>query len=178
MKGLNIIKNLFMNNGKYFDKYVAYLPTIGKQLKKERACIKVIDKETHQIEVYNNWEELNDVYKLFPVNEKNVTIISEVPLVKYWTYGHKTRFKELIKFFSNQYGVTQKSLMGSFNNTDWVYYLDSHKNICGSSNPMIIDLLKNSSDWVEYKLPPLKKFSKEEIAAIVGMDKDSFIIEG
>ena len=45
-----------------------------------------------------------------------------------------------------------------------------------TNNTMVIDLLKNSSDWEEYKLPEPKRFTKADIAGMIGMDVDAFVI--
>ena len=177
------------SHNEYFNKYVSYFPTIGKQLKLGRnGSVLVIDKNTNQTTTYKNWEELNEVYGLFPcqpsspvVEEKpiqvNSTKESIIRLQKIWTFGHPTRFNEIKKEFCKQYGLDDNALIGdNFNKSNWVYYLDSTNSLVATNNTMVIDLLKNSSDWVEYILPEPKRFTKADIAGMIGMDVDSFVI--
>lgn len=177
------------SHNEYFNKYVSYFPTIGKQLKLGRnGSVLVIDKNTNQTTTYKNWEELNEVYGLFPhqlsspvVEEKTIQVKptqeSILRLQKIWTFGHPTRFNEIKKEFCKQYGLDDNALIGgNFNKSNWVYYLDSTNSLVATNNTMVIDLLKNSSDWKEYKLPEPKRFTKADIAGMIGMDVDSFVI--
>lgn len=189
------------SHNEYFNKYVTYFPTIGKQVKLGRdGEIQVIDISTNEVVTYKNWDEVNEKYGLFPyVTDQGVSVslppvdtLTESQLtiepkeaeetscitiytVKYWTFGHPTRYKELIKKFSEMYNVDERSLTG-FNKPDWVYYFDSHNFLISTNNSMVIDLLQNSSDWSQYRLPEPKKFTKEEIAGMIGMSVDSFEI--
>lgn len=189
------------SHNEYFNKYVAYFPTIGKQVKLGRGgTIQVIDKSTKEVITYRNWDEVNEKYRLFPfVTDQGVSVtlppidtLTEEQLIidpkeseevssitcyvcKYWTFGHPTRYKELIKKFGEMYDVDVRLLSG-FNKPDWVYYFDSHNFLISTNNSMVVDLLQNSSDWVQYKLPELKKFTKEDIAGMIGMSVDSFEI--
>lgn len=185
---LQKIKRFFMpSHNEYFNKYVEYLPTIGKQLKLGRnGSVLILDKTTNQTTTYKNWEELNKIYKLFPVTIDKTTPTAAiksskdnitVSTIKYWTFGHPTRFNEIKKEFCKQYGLDDNTLVGSnFNKSNWVYYLDSTNSLVATNNTMVIDLLKNSSDWVEYILPEPKRFTKADIAGMIGMDVDSFVI--
>lgn len=177
------------SHNEYFNKYVSYFPTIGKQLKLGRnGSVLVIDKNTNQTTTYKNWEELNEVYGLFtqqpssPVVEEKFIQINSIkePIIrlqKIWTFGHPTRFNEIKKEFCKQYGLDDNALIGgNFNKSNWVYYLDSTNSLVATNNTMVIDLLKNSSDWEEYKLPEPKRFTKADIAGMIGMDIDSFVI--
>lgn len=171
-------------HNEYFNKYVSYFPSIDKQLKLGRnGTILVIDKSNNQCSTYKNWEELNMQYKLFPY-ESNISNINETKVdhkqktssaIKYWAFGHPTRFKELIKKFNEFYNLDENILTG-FNKQNWVYYFDSNNSLISTNNSMVIDLLQNSKDWVEYKLPEPRKFTKAEIAGMIGMDIDSFEI--
>lgn len=192
------------SHNEYFNKYVSYFPTIGKQVRLGRGgSIQVIDKSTKEVTTYKNWDELNLIYGLFPITtdggvsvslprqdatilapvpepvpepiENEPQIVEEQPPLKFWTFGHPTRYKEIIRKFSEMYGVDERLLKG-FNKPDWVYYFDSHKFLISTNNSMVIDILKNSIDWTEYKLPEPKRFTKEEIAGMIGMSVDSFII--
>lgn len=188
MSVIQKIKQFFMpSHNEYFNKYVSYFPTIGKQLKLGRnGSVLVIDKNTNQTTTYKNWEELNEVYKLFPVtiDKTTPTVATEsskdnttISTIKYWTFGHPTRFNEIKKKFCKQYGLDDNVLIGdNFNKPNWVYYLDSTNSLVATNNTMVIDLLKNSSDWVEYILPEPKRFTKADIAGMIGMDVDSFVI--
>lgn len=189
------------SHNEYFNKYVTYFPTIGKQVKLGRGgTIQVIDKSTKEVVTYKNWDEVNEKYRLFPyVTDQGVSVslppvdtLTESQLTiepkeaeetscitayicKYWTFGHPTRYKELIRKFSEMYNVDERLLTG-FNKPDWVYYFDSHNFLISTNNSMVIDLLQNSSDWSQYRLPEPKKFTKEEIAGMIGMSADSFEI--
>lgn len=189
------------SHNEYFNKYVTYFPTIGKQVKLGRGgTIQVIDKSTKEVVTYKNWDEVNEKYRLFPyVTDQGVSVslppvdtLTESQLTiepkeaeetscitiytaKYWTFGHPTRYKELIRKFSEMYNVDERLLTG-FNKPDWVYYFDSHNFLISTNNSMVIDLLQNSSDWSQYRLPEPKKFTKEEIAGMIGMSVDSFEI--
>lgn len=176
------LKQLFMpSHNEYFNKYVLYFPTIGKQLKMGRhGIIQVIDKTSKATEIYEDWDELNRVYELFPVDQTQPIVESNkpvaAPMVKYWAQGHNKRSAELIDFFSKTYNCPINRLKNNFNKPDWVYYFDSAGCLCSTNNVMVRELLAYSSDWVEYKLPEPKKFTKADIAGMIGMDADSFII--
>jgi hypothetical protein len=43
---------------------------------------------------------------------------------------------------------------------------------------MVINLLVNSKEWTKYELPPLKKFTKAQIAEVLKMDASEFEIVG
>lgn len=190
MSVIQKIKQLFMPSyNEFFNKYVSYFPTIGKQLKMGRnGSVLVIDKNTKQTATYKNWDELNEIYGLFPrqssspvVEEKPIQVKSTpgsiIRLQKIWTFGHPTRFNEIQKAFCRYYGLDEKTLIvGNFNKPNWVYYLDSTNSLVATNNTMVIDLLKNSSDWEEYKLPEPKRFTKADIAGMIGMDVDAFVI--
>lgn len=50
-----------------FDTYIKYFPTVDKKLKLIKGGkIRVTNINSGQIETYNSWEELNNVYKLLP----------------------------------------------------------------------------------------------------------------
>lgn len=177
---LNKIKSYFMSTPtkNMFNDYLAYFPTINKQLKLLRGGkISVIDKDTKETEVYNNWDELNSVYQLFPLPELELAefkIIDE-PKQKYWCYGNPTRSNELIDFFSNYYLVNRNNISNGFKYANKVYYLDHNHNLCETSSQLVIDLLVNSSEWQEYKLET-KKYTKADIAKILGLTVDQFEI--
>lgn len=64
------IKSFFMASDvkTMFDIYIKYFPTINKKLKLlGGGKIRVTNNNSGQIEIYNSWEELNNVYKLLPV---------------------------------------------------------------------------------------------------------------
>ena len=162
------------DNQTMFDTYIAYFPTIGKTMRKMRGSrIRVTDTTTGEVEEYNSWTELDAVYK--QVNKDESPVEHELP--KIWTYGHPTRFKEILKYFKSVYGE-RGYMAGSFSKSGWVYYIDHNGYLCSTSNDMVIDLLKNSKEWTEYKLPPLKKFTKAQIAELLGMDVNEFEIVG
>lgn len=169
-------------HNEYFNKYVSYLPTIGKQLKLGRnGTINVIDKSTNKTENYSNWDDMNMAYGLFPIEESTNPAVEtkttfSLPQIKYWAHGSSNRSNELIKFFAKTYNCPINKLKNNFNRPDWVYYFDSTGYLCATNNVMVSELLSHSSDWVEYKLPEPKKFTKADIAGIIGMDVDSFII--
>ena len=103
------------SHNEYFNKYVSYFPTIGKQLKLGRnGSVLVIDKNTNQTTTYKNWEELNEVYGLFTqqpsspvVEEKSIQVNSiKEPIIrlqKIWTFGHPTRFNEIKKEYGKKF---------------------------------------------------------------------------
>ena len=179
------------SHNEYFNKYVSYFPTIGKQVRLGRGgSIQVIDKSTKEVTTYKNWDELNLIYGLFPITtdggvsvslprqeatiltpapepvpepiEKVPQIVEEQPPLKFWTFGHSTRYKEIIQKFSEMYDVDERLLKG-FNKPDWVYYFDSHKFLISTNNSMVIDILKNSIDWTEYKLPEPKDLQRRKL---------------
>lgn len=159
-----------------FNDYLAYFPTINKQLKLLRGGkISVIDKNTKETEVYNNWDELNSVYQLFPLPELAEFTIIDEPKQKYFCYGNPTRSNELIDFFSNYYKVNRNNISNGFKYINKVYYLDHNHNLCETSSQLVIDLLVNSSEWQEYKLET-KKYTKADIAKILGLTVDQFEI--
>lgn len=186
---INKIKYLFMstNNKLMFDTYIKYFSKKGIKIKLERGGkIKVFYQDGPVL--YNNWEDLNRVYKQLPVDENQETPVEDIksvdPIVpvteyvnkyKWFVYGSKTRSKELLNKFCELNDIPV--LNGyDMNKPNWVYYLDSHKNFCSTNNEMIIDLLKSSSDWKEYTLPDPIKLTKQQIAKMINMDPEAFII--
>lgn len=186
---INKIKYLFMstNNKLMFDTYIKYFSKNDIKIKLERGGkIKVFYQDGPVL--YNNWEDLNRVYKQLPVDENQETPIEDIksvdPIVpvteyvnkyKWFVYGSKTRSKELLNKFCELNDIPV--LNGyDMNKPNWVYYLDSHKNFCSTNNEMIIDLLKSSSDWKEYTLPDPIKLTKQQIAKMINMDPEAFII--
>jgi hypothetical protein len=164
-------------HSEYFSKYVSYFPTINKQLKLGRnGSIIVTDKTTKQVETYANWVDLNNVYKQFPdevtienpkeANDIEVKKESKAP--KYFVFGHPTRYNELIEFFKNTYKLNNFFTSNNFNKKEWVYFIDSKGNLISTGNDIVIDLITNSEEWVEYKLPDPIKFTKAEIARLLG----------
>jgi hypothetical protein len=178
------LKQWFMprTHKEYFNKYASYFPTVNKQLKLGRAgAINVIDKNTGTTEVYSNWDELNSVYKQFPVESVETPKVETTKAigpttVKYWVKGHPTRHKELAQFFVDKYGVNNSFSSNNFNKSGWVYYVDTKGGLVSTSNDIVIELLQNSSDWVEYVLPEPKKYTKAQIAELLGWDVNSFEI--
>lgn len=155
-----------------FDTYITYFPTIGKTMKKMRGTkVRVIDNETGEAEEYNSWLELDAVYK--QVNKDYAPVVQELP--KIWTYGNATRHKELLRYFQSVYG-DRAYISGAFSKNNWVYYIDHNGRFCSTSNDLVIDLLENSKEWTKYELPPLKKFTKAQIAELIGMDENEFEI--
>lgn len=62
-----------------FDTYIKYFPTVDKKLKLIRGGkIRVTNIISNQIETYNSWEELNNVYKLLPV--QNIETSSQIEM--------------------------------------------------------------------------------------------------
>lgn len=62
-----------------FDTYVKYFPTVDKKLKLLRGGkIQVTNINSNQIETYNSWEELNNVYKLLPI--QNIESSSQIKM--------------------------------------------------------------------------------------------------
>lgn len=98
--------------------------------------------------------------------------------IKYWTYGKSNKYQNeaLINFFSQRYQKKPILLYGRFKKEDWVYYFDANNNLCETNNQLVINLLKQSDDWIEYTLPETKKYTKEEIAHMIGMDVTQFEI--
>lgn len=176
------------SHNEYFSKYVSYFPTIDKQLRLGRnGTINVTDKKTGQVENYKSWIELNNVYQQFPEEIEMTTktqkeikvetpVITVSPKNKVYVFGHATRYEEIAKFFKDTYGIVNSFSNNSFNKPGWVYYVDSKNNLVSTGNEIVIDLLKNSADWEEYKLPEPVKFTKAEIAEMIGMNVESFII--
>lgn len=165
-----------------FDTYISYFPTIKKQLKLERGGrIKVIDIVTNDIEYYNNWFELNAVYKQVQSEEmvkeeKQITQMEEKNIKnKYFIFGHKTRYNEVMQVFAEAYNIPISKLFISFEKEDSVYFFDSNMNLRVTANDMVIDILQNS-DWEELKLAEPIKFTKEDIAKMIGMDITQFEI--
>lgn len=172
---LEKISKWFMStdNQTMFDTYIAYFPTIGKTMRKLRGTrIRVTTTATGEVEEYNSWAELDAVYK--QVNKDDAPIVQELP--KIWTYGHAARYNEISKHFKKIYG--EVASVGTYNKPTWVYYVDSNGCLCSTSNDMVIDLLKNSKEWTKYELPPLKKYTKAQIAELLGMDVNEFEIVG
>ena len=155
-----------------FDTYISYFPTIGKSMKKLRGTkVRVNDNKTAESEQSNSWLELDAVYK--QVNKDDSPVVQELP--KIWTYGSVTRYKELLRYFQSVYG-DRGYINGAFTKAGWVYYIDHNGCFCATSNDLVIDLLENSKEWTKYELPPLKKFTKAQIAAMIGMDENEFEI--
>lgn len=75
------IKSFFMSSNvkTMFDTYVKYFPTVDKKLKLLRGGkIQVTNINSNQIETYNSWEELNNVYKLLPI--QNIESSSQIKM--------------------------------------------------------------------------------------------------
>lgn len=164
------LKQLVMpkTHKEYFNAYVSYFPTIDKQLKLGRnGSILVTNKINGEVENYKNWEELNKVYQLFPISEE-----VKKPIKKYWVKGNPSRYKEIIQFFSKEYNLT----LSGFNKNGWVYYINSKNELVSTSNENVIELLQNSNDWVEYQLPAPIKYTKEQIAEMLGKNVGEFEI--
>ena len=87
MSVIQKIKQLFMPSyNEFFNKYVSYFPTIGKQLKMGRnGSVLVIDKNTKQTTTYKNWDELNETYGLFP-RQSSSPVVEEKPIQVKSTY--------------------------------------------------------------------------------------------
>lgn len=65
-----------------FDTYIKYFPTVDKKLKLIRGGkIRVTNIISNQIETYNSWEELNNVYKLLPVQNIETSSQNEMSCV-------------------------------------------------------------------------------------------------
>lgn len=166
-----------MSNKNMFNVYVNYFPTIGKTLKLIRnGRIRIIDNNTKAEEVYDNWDKLNEVYRLFPVDGLEVETVKEF---KYWVYGNPSRPDDLRKLMEDKYfevcGKKIKINTLDFKKTDWVYFIGPKGDFCQSSNDMIIQILQNSSDWKQLKLP-VKKYTKSDIALMIGLPIDQFEI--
>ena len=156
-----------------FNKYVQFFPTIGKKLKlMGSGKIKVFGRD--EDEIYDSWDALNRIYRLFEVEE----LVENKPF-KYWTYGDPNRYEDIKEAMEKKYveicGKPIKMDILDFKKTNWVYYIDYDGNFCQSGNDMVISLLKNSSEWIEFKLP-IKKLTKEDIAKLIGLRVDQFEI--
>ena len=181
-----------------FDIYTTYFANNNKKLKVERnGKLKIIDQKTWEVEVYSSWEDLDKAYGLENSDgTTNLTPVEEIkeeqpkpkcrakvksktiPQFKYWVFGDPNRYEELREFMEAKYiEVCDEDLSFEveFKKKDWVYYLDSTGNLCQTNNNMVIDLLKNSSDWTQLVLP-IKKFTMEDIAKLVGLPTDQFEI--
>lgn len=181
-----------------FELYVEYFSNINKKLKLERnGKIKVIDKDSWEVEVYSSWQELENAYNLNLNNSdqkptegdqktsnktQNSKKTTAKPLdfnkFKYWCFGDSNRWEELSIIMSDLYREifdVDLNIEVEFRKNDWVYYLDSVGNLCQTNNLMVIDLLKNSSDWTQIILP-IKQFTKEDIAKMIGLSIDQFEI--
>ena len=170
------IMKLFMSteNRIMFDTYTKYFPTIGKCIRKGRGSrVKVIDTNTGEVEDYDSWADLDKVYK--QVNKDDAPVVQELP--KIWTYGHATRHSEIMRHFRSIF-KDQAFTSGAFTKPGWVYYIDHNGAFCATTNDMVINLLVNSKEWIQYELPPLKKFTKAQIAELIGMDACEFEIVG
>ena len=98
---------------------------------------------------------------------------------KWFVRGNEARSKELKNKFIE---LTKPNVVlpegFDMSKKQWVYFVDSKGDLCSTTNCMVIDLLENSSDWEEYKLPDPIRFTKEQIAKMIGMDINEFTIEG
>lgn len=165
------------NNKDMFNAYIKYFPTINKSMKLIRnGRIRVTDNKTNEAEVYNDWEKLNEVYRLLPVDKPEVETVKEF---KYWAYGDPFRSAELRKLMEDKYfevcGKVIKMDTLDFKKKDWVYFIGPKGDFCQSSNDMVIQLLKTSSDWMQLKLD-IKKYTKADIAKLIGLPVDQFVI--
>lgn len=165
-----------MDNKTMFNEYEKYFPTIGKHMKLLRGGkIRVYDSNGN-FEMFDSWESLNDKYQLF----ETTTAPLQLKLVpfKVWAYGDPNRYKDIKSAMEKKYldvcGKVIKIEL-DFKKKNWVYFIDSEGNFCQSGNEMVINLLRDSSDWEEFKLP-IKKFTKAEIAEYVGLSVDQFEI--
>lgn len=180
---LQKLTTLFMDkeNKDFFKVYIKYFPTINKTLKMGRGgIVNVIDDSTKKTESYNNWEELNYVYKQLPVDEEWLKKNHPNIPFKYWTYGDPNRFADIKEAMENKYKeICDNTIDIKFNmdfkKSDWVYYIDSLNNCCQTNNKLVIDLLQNSSDWIQFKLET-KKLTKSDIAKLIGLNVDQFEI--
>ena len=157
-----------------FNAYIRFFSERGEKIKLERGGkIRVIN-DCGTPYIFNSWEDLNEVYGLFPTTtpKKNVPF-------KIWTFGDPNRFKDIKTEMEKKYqevcGKPIKFDSIDFKKKNWVYFIDSDGSFCQSGNDMVINLLKNSSDWVEFKLP-IKTYTKSEIAALIGLNVDQFEI--
>lgn len=172
---------LFMakENQKFFNVYVKYFPTINKNLKLARGgVITVINNENQQVESYDNWEELNYVYKQLPIDDNWVKENHPNIPFKYWVYGDPNRSKDIKEAMENKYKEVCNNTIQfnmDFKKSDWVYYIDSSNNCCQTNNKMVVDLLQNSSDWTQIKLET-KKLTKSDIAKLIGLNVNQFEI--
>lgn len=169
-----------MKTRELFELYTAYFAKIDKKLKVERnGRIKIIDQKTWEVEIYSSWSDLENAYNLQDeLQESKEEKSKEIPQFKYWVFGDPTRHEELKELMGTQYLNTYGEdlcIEVEFKKKDWVYYLDSAGNLCQTNNSMVIDLLKNSSDWTQLILP-IKKFTMEDIAKLVGLPIDQFEI--
>lgn len=168
------------NKKEMFNAYVEYFPTINKRLKLDRGGKIRVICDNCEVEIFDSWESLNNKYQLFPTSTQSAIIeeTASIPF-KVWTYGDPNRYKEIKVAMEEKYlkicGKTIKFDSLDFKKKDWVYFMDSEGNFCQSGNDMVINLLQNSNDWVEFKLP-IKKYTKAEIAELIGLSVNQFEI--
>lgn len=166
-----------MDNKTMFNEYIKYFTTINKRIKLDRrGKIRVIDNISNDFEVFDSWESLNNKYQLF--ESTTAPLQMKRSPFKVWTYGDPNRCKDIKAAMEKKYldacGRVIKFEL-DFKKKNWVYFIDSEGNFCQSGNEMVINLLRDSSDWEEFKLP-IKKFTKAEIAEYVGLSVDQFEI--
>lgn len=165
------------NSKQMFDTYVKYFPSINKLLKLDRGGkVKVIDQKTNSTEIYQSWDELNNVYKQVPGFKEEV---KEEVRFKFWTFGHPTKYNELKQLMEAKYFelVGRKINLDSldFKKSNWVYFMSPTGDFCQTSNEIVLSLLKDSTEWEQLTLP-IKQFTKQDIAVMIGMSVDQFEI--
>jgi hypothetical protein len=167
------LRQIFMptNYKEMFNAYLNFFSERGEKMKLERGGkVKVINKNGTS-ELFDSWEKLNEKYQLFPIENKK-----DVPF-KIWTFGDPNRYKEIkTEMEKKYYEICGKSIKFDsidFKKKNWVYFINSEGSFCQTCNDMVIDLLKSSSEWEEFKLP-IKIFTKTDIAKIIGLDVDQF----
>lgn len=165
-----------MDNKTMFNEYVKYFPTIGKHMKLLRGGKIRVNDSNGDFELFDSWEGLNNKYQLFETTTAPLQM--KIIQFKIWAYGDPNRCKDIKEAMEKKYfDVCGRAIKFEldFKKKNWVYFIDSEGNFCQSGNEMVINLLRNSSDWEEFKLP-IKKFTKAEIAEYVGLSVDQFEI--
>lgn len=147
------------NNTKImFDTYIKYFPTVDKKLKLIRGGkIRVTNINNGQIETYNSWEELNNVYKLLPT--QNIESSSQINMSCVDTSNIPGMAEQIIcdgpyhhlpipdKIDLNKYMSNKKIFVRGHKTR----YKELQDKFIELTNPKLsINCMMNKEDWVYY----------------------------
>lgn len=170
-----------------FNTYVKYFPTIDKTIKLIRGGkIRVTDNKLEEETIYESWDDLNSEYKQVDgyINEPKPKLeetikSSPVDVFKVWTFGDPYYNEEIRQAMSDKffkcYGKRLDFKGLDFKKPDWVYMIGPDEKYIETRNDLVIFLLENSKEWEKLKLP-IKQFTKEDIAKLIGIPADKFEI--